>query len=310
MEPASLFVGVALKVATGRRLAYNSREDYPMSLAVNTHLRGLTGLLHAVFARLEAILLLFVDHCFAVTAPMASRLRGRRRPSSLLMNLPLREFGSEISMSRASPSDPFGVIFTGYPTMPVAMSEMIEALALLRGRGHDASLTFLGCPPDHPAALEWLATTARLSLEEWVHLLPEVAPREVACHLAKAHCGSILYRPTGYTRRVVHVVKLYEYMACGLPIVASNFPGLTKTIEAEECGVVADPCSPTAIADALERLILDPEYAARLADNGRRAFLDRFSWEVVGLEYVSVMEGLGLQKKQLQGAGSSPSARP
>lgn len=74
-------------------------------------------------------------------------------------------------------------------------------------------------------------------------------------------------------------VKKFEYMAAGLPVIASNFP-LWREIEGNECGVCVDPFDPVAIAAAIDRLVDDSDLARRMGENGRRAVHERYNWGV------------------------------
>jgi glycosyltransferase involved in cell wall biosynthesis len=75
--------------------------------------------------------------------------------------------------------------------------------------------------------------------------------------------------------------RVYEYMACGLPILAPSYDkGIAPLIESEQCGLLVDFEDPAAIADALLRLQRNPEMCREMGRNGREAFLARHNWEV------------------------------
>ncbi|MFT3800667.1 MAG: glycosyltransferase [Burkholderiaceae bacterium] len=74
-------------------------------------------------------------------------------------------------------------------------------------------------------------------------------------------------------------IKLFEYMAAGIPVViSSTVPGWRKIVEDSECGLSVDPKDPDAIADAIRKLRDDPEAAQQMGRNGRRAALQSYSW--------------------------------
>ncbi len=73
-------------------------------------------------------------------------------------------------------------------------------------------------------------------------------------------------------------VKLFEFMAAGIPVIASNLR-LQKQIVAENnCGIVVNVFDTKAVQDAIMFLINNPEQAKIMGDNGRKAVEEKFSW--------------------------------
>jgi glycosyltransferase involved in cell wall biosynthesis len=76
--------------------------------------------------------------------------------------------------------------------------------------------------------------------------------------------------------------KLFEYMAAGVPVVASDFPLWREIVDGAGCGLLVDPNNPRAVADAIVQLMSEPERAAALGLNGRRAVRTTYRWEPQG----------------------------
>jgi len=72
--------------------------------------------------------------------------------------------------------------------------------------------------------------------------------------------------------------KLFEYMAAGLPVIASNFPLWRDIIESAQCGICVDPTNPDDIRQAISRMIGDPDGCRQMGENGRRAVLELYNW--------------------------------
>lgn len=72
--------------------------------------------------------------------------------------------------------------------------------------------------------------------------------------------------------------KLFEYMAAGLPVIASNFPLWRDIIESAQCGICVDPSNSADIREAIVQMIGDPEGSKRMGENGRKAVLEQYSW--------------------------------
>jgi glycosyltransferase involved in cell wall biosynthesis len=73
-------------------------------------------------------------------------------------------------------------------------------------------------------------------------------------------------------------VKMFEYMAAGIPVVASDFPFWREIIEKHNCGICVDSHNPQEIAMAVNRLLTDNELAAAMGENGRRAVEEVYNW--------------------------------
>jgi glycosyltransferase involved in cell wall biosynthesis len=69
-----------------------------------------------------------------------------------------------------------------------------------------------------------------------------------------------------------------EAMAAARPAITTPEVGLAEALVRHDCGVVV-PADPGALADAIASLVHDPELAARLGANGRRAALAEYSWD-------------------------------
>lgn len=73
-------------------------------------------------------------------------------------------------------------------------------------------------------------------------------------------------------------VKMFEYMAAGIPVIASDFPLWREIVVGNQCGMCVDPMDPTTIAQAIDYLVQHPDEARQIGDNGRRAVLERYNW--------------------------------
>lgn len=83
-----------------------------------------------------------------------------------------------------------------------------------------------------------------------------------------------------------------EAMACGLPTVTTNVPGLREVAVDGVTGLVVPPESPDALAEATLRILQDPILAARMGLAGRKRVIENFSIDKTADEYVRAYEDI------------------
>ena len=114
-----------------------------------------------------------------------------------------------------------------------------------------------------------------------VHVLDAVPPTELLWWSASADVMVMLYQPHTENHQHVTPQKLWEAMAAGVPVVASDLPGLASIVEPVGCGVLCDPTSPVAIADALRTILAGGTPGLReMGERGHAAAHDRYNWAV------------------------------
>ncbi len=74
-------------------------------------------------------------------------------------------------------------------------------------------------------------------------------------------------------------IKLFEYMAAGIPVVISDFPLWKQIVEDAHCGITVNPYQEEEVVKAVNCLLLDRELAKKLGDQGKRAVREKYHWE-------------------------------
>ena len=85
---------------------------------------------------------------------------------------------------------------------------------------------------------------------------------------------------------------MFEYMAAGIPVIASDFPLWRAVVEAHACGLCVDPRDPPAIAAAIDYLASHPDIARRMGENGRKAVCARYNWPREAAKLIDFYEHL------------------
>ena len=140
---------------------------------------------------------------------------------------------------------------------------------------------------DHPEAKLQLAGRATEALMEKLKVEPGwarveytswMARREVAELLSQSRAGLVLFAP-----KPNHIKaqpnKMFEYMAAGLPVIASDFPLWREIIDSAKCGLLVDPQDPEAIAKAMEWMLENPKEAEEMGLRGRLSVEQTYNWK-------------------------------
>ena len=148
---------------------------------------------------------------------------------------------------------------------------------LIAGRNLEAlvdAMAFVTTPAVHLAFLGDGALTGKLSrraetlgIGSRVHFHPAVAQDGLLHYTASADLGVIPYQPTCLNNLYCTPNKLFEYVAAGVPMLATDLPELRRLIAGNDIGLMIDTASPAAIARAIDNVIGDRERLEQLRSN-------------------------------------------
>jgi glycosyltransferase involved in cell wall biosynthesis len=140
--------------------------------------------------------------------------------------------------------------------------------------------------PDLPRVRE---RVQQLGLASRVELTGHVPPAAVAAHLERAGILVLPNLPTAISTRFTSPLKLFEYMAAGRAIVASDLPAIREVLENEVNALLVPAGDVASLAGAIERLASDRPLADRL---GRAAFESaaEFGWDARAARLEPVLE--------------------
>lgn len=74
-------------------------------------------------------------------------------------------------------------------------------------------------------------------------------------------------------------IKLFEYMAAGLPVVATKYGEVAGFVREANCGILVDPEDENEIAEAIEFLFKNEKIANEMGQRGRLMVFEKYSWE-------------------------------
>lgn len=106
-----------------------------------------------------------------------------------------------------------------------------------------------------------------------------------------------LHEPTNLNVRHTCSIKLFEAMMCRKPILANRGTATAEIVEKEKCGILVDGNSIEEIKGTIAKLKENPDLCHQLGANGRRAYEQRYSWEIMGQRLLSLYQKIGSEAK-------------
>lgn len=295
-EPELLPVGVLLKLLAKAKIIYDVHENVPKQILNKEWLPLWTRKpVSVVYEIVERVCLPFIDIIVIAEDSYIENYRGRENVIAI-HNYPTSSFLTKIAHTDKSSGEDsvrdFRVTYVGGITKLRGALELIEALRVLKEAGYQTVvLQLIG--PLFPRTLERELNNLvqQYGLGENVRIPGPVPHEQVASILARSNIGvAILHPDPNYVNSLP--TKLFEYMAAGLPVVASNFPLWKEIVEGNRCGLCVDPLDPKAIAQAIQYLLEHPDEARRMGENGRRAVEEKYNWEHEAKKLLKLYEEL------------------
>ncbi len=276
-DPELILVGLILKFF-GKKVIYDVHEDYPKQIlssqkwAGNVYVRKFIAFITNIIERPGAF---GFDSIAAATPDIAKKFNPSK--TILIRNLPILELIDKAQPVDCKTDKPI-VIYAGVLTRIRGMKEIIQAMEFV---GDKAELWFLG---------KWESEEFRKEcqdLEGWKHTkyLGLFPLDQVYEYIKAADIGiSTLYPIEKYVTSLP--IKAFEYMACSLPMVMSNFPDWQETFG--EYALFANPYSPEDIAEKVLYLLNNPDKAKQLGDRGRDLAEEEYNWEAEGRKLLDI----------------------
>jgi len=90
-------------------------------------------------------------------------------------------------------------------------------------------------------------------------------------------------------------IKMFEYMAAGIPVICSDFPLWKDIVETHKCGLTVNPLSVDDISSAMMHILSNDNEAKEMGENGRNAVYEHFNWKKEAGKLVNVYKVLNAQ---------------
>jgi glycosyltransferase involved in cell wall biosynthesis len=269
-DPELLPVALLLK-ARSKRVVYDSHEDLPREFLSRSQIRPwIRRVLQTVSESVENFVARRMDAIVAATPVIGERFAAINKNTVVVNNYPIL---SEIrigSLTRWEKREDW-VAYLGNVNRERGICDLIEAMTLIPD-GSNIRLKLAGVihSPEFRRELESMAGWSRV---DWLGYLKK--RDEVADLLSRIKIGIAVVHPErAYMDG--QLVKIYEYMAAGVPVVVSDFPRWRSALEG--CALFVPPKRPEAIAEGIRYLLARPDRAQEMGLNGLLKVEQLYNW--------------------------------
>lgn len=266
-DPDLLPLALMLRLVR-KHVIYDIHEDLPRTVLYKSYIPAVlrSALLPAV-EFLENLAARCMTGLIAATPAIAQRFRPINSCTAVINNFPDMEELRLVPGRRWSERRR-AVTYIGGIAEERGIRELLAAM-----RGLDATLEIAGWFSD-PILQEELNHSPQWDNVVWHGLLDRNGIAEL---LGGVRAGLIVLHPEKNFLNS-QPLKMFEYMAAGIPIIASNFPLWRSIIESTGAGVLVDALDPQSIADAIRHLLTHDDEAEEMGRRGRAAVEQQFNW--------------------------------
>jgi glycosyltransferase involved in cell wall biosynthesis len=271
-DPELIGVGLLLRFR-GKKVVYDVHEDVPQDLLHKFYLPKWIRYPMSWLARMiEGLAARYLSAVVVVTPSILERFAKHSKDVVMVRNFAVLEEFPAMGETPWNQRDP-AVIFLGSMSRNRGIRELVEAIEQVSG-SLNPKLRLLGTfsMPELRAELEKLPGWVRT---EYLGVTQE--RERIGEALSRVSAGVVTIHPAPQLM-VAYPVKIFEYMAAGIPIIASDFPVWRRLIEEAKCGLLVNPLEPCEIAVAIEYILTHPKEAESMGKNGRRAMETQFNW--------------------------------
>lgn len=265
-DPELMRMGLWVKKRLNKKVIFDSHEDIPLDMAEKKWIPSLLRpLVSFYFDYYEKYALAKYDGLISVTPTIVNKLKKINTNTYQITNYPIY---SEVEDKRKWGDS---ICFAGLVNGNWMHENIIDSLT-----GLNIRYELAGPGPE-------LYIDKLKKRENWdkVDYQGEKEPHTIPEFLQESSIGIALYDylPSfGYKTGSLGNNKIFEYMAAGIPIIATDFTLWKEIIEDQGCGVCVDPHDVSAISNAILLLISDKDRAKLMGDTGRVLVKTKYNW--------------------------------
>jgi glycosyltransferase involved in cell wall biosynthesis len=276
-DPELIKAGIWLKLR-GKKVIYDVHENYVADILskewIPKFVRKIYSLGYLISEKLSNFLF---DGIIIVVPDIIKRFNEKK--TIILPNYPdlklfIDDRNEEIDSSKSS----FCIGYMGGILKKRNIEEIMKAVRIANKKSNKLSLLLIG-PIEDEELKPVIKKALNLKGNSFIYI-PRKPLSEAINIMKKCDAGIIVLKPL---KNYLHSSpnKLFEYMALGLPIIASDFPTWHKVLDEAKCAVYVDPLNVNDISEKMLYLANNPEMAKEMGERGKKLVFKKYNWSVI-----------------------------
>lgn len=177
------------------------------------------------------------------------------------------------------------LLFVGRLVDVKGVQKLLESMPLALKKNPEIHLSIAGAGPLEE---ELRANAFKLNIAEKISFLGMVQQSMLPELYRRAAIAIFPFLITESGVQEGFGLVVVEAMGCACPIIAGDVPAVRETVLHEETGLLVESKNAQALADAIIRMLDNPDLRFRLARNGCERVGARFDWEIIAQKYAGV----------------------
>jgi glycosyltransferase involved in cell wall biosynthesis len=263
-----LGVGILLKLL-GRKVVYDAHEDTPLQISYQHWIPNLLKKPYAFFYFCLEKFCGWLFDAIIVAEPVIANYFPKRK-THLVRNFPI------FKRFELHPSIPYQnrvkkLIYVGTLSKVRGLFQMLDGAELAQKK---ATFEFAIGGQFAPNTLKnEVLANYQINFLNWLSF------EDLLKFLFESRIGIIIPNPIE-RYKTNYPVKLFEYMAAGIPVIASKEGEAAKFVKEGECGILVDPMNIEQIEKAITWLFTNPVEAEAMGIRGRMLIEQKYNWEM------------------------------
>jgi glycosyltransferase involved in cell wall biosynthesis len=168
---------------------------------------------------------------------------------------------------------------------------LIESMRFVKEKVPEVTLAIGGTPGTyHKEGINYYVRLKEQYTSDWITFRDDIYYSVNANQFLRECYVTVIPHPDHIHYHTTLPVKLFDFLACGRPVVATNCRETAKILRFYECGLVADFTTED-LAEKIIQLLLDRDLASRMGVNGRKVVEDIYNWDHMAKKIIEIVGG-------------------